>query len=366
MRDPKQLAGHVFILHAEDGSRVSCGVIQLGYPDQLVELETTLEVIPSDDAAFIGEGLRGGEVTVLQNLAGLAVADGVCYLGFATRLEPDVVSYLVGDGGQQCNVKNGCGAHIHSGTGCTDVESQGGHYYDSATLPVDPWQLESYYTTDTRGTAALIGCTITGTDATDYPTKPFIVHMTDGGRTYCGVLEGGDEGGEGIISPPLDLDAPTDAPLPDIFTILEDKELTTLLSALQTAGLVDALKYDRDTAEGPPEMVTLFAPTNAAFNALPDDVVDCLLLPKFENELINVLTYHVINDGRLPGSNAIHALISEDGQVNIYMVNAEFIEIDRDGTAVTINGVADVVEADLMAVNGVVHTINNVLLPAGT
>jgi hypothetical protein len=59
MRDPKQLAGHVFILHAEDGSRVSCGVIQLGYPDQLVELETTLEVIPSDDAAFI-EGLRGG------------------------------------------------------------------------------------------------------------------------------------------------------------------------------------------------------------------------------------------------------------------------------------------------------------------
>ena len=73
-----------------------------------------------------------------------------------------------------------------------------------------------------------------------------------------------------------------------------------------------------------------------------------------------------IHDARLPGSNAIHALISEDGQVNIYMVNAEFIEIDRDGTAVTINGVADVVEADLMAVNGVVHTINNVLLPLGT
>ena len=81
-------------------------------------------------------------------------------------------------------------------------------------------------------------------------------------------------------------------------------------------------------------------------------------------------TKHAISeyicDVRQLGSNAIHALISEDGQVNIYMVNAEFIEIDRDGTAVTINGVADVVEADLMAVNGVVHTINNVLLPAGT
>ena len=201
MRDPTLLAGKVFILHAEDGSRVSCGVIQgYQYPDQLVELETTLEVIPSDDAAFIGEGLRGGEVTVLQNLAGLAVADGVCYLGFAKGLEPNVVSYLYDPNpyisSQQCNVTNGCGTHIHSGTGCADVESQGGHYYDSATLPVDPWQLESYYTTDTRGTAALIGCTITGTDATDYPTKPFIVHMTDGGRTYCGVLEGGDEGGE--------------------------------------------------------------------------------------------------------------------------------------------------------------------------
>ena len=203
MRDPTLLAGKVFILHAEDGSRVSCGVIQgYQYPDQLVELETTLEVIPSDDAAFIGEGLRGGEVTVLQNLAGLAVADGVCYLGFAKGLEPDVVSFLVPDSGSDtCNVKNGCGAHIHSGTGCTDVESQGGHYYDSATLPVDPWQLESYYTTDTRGTAALIGCTITGTDATDYPTKPFIVHMTDGGRKLCGVLEG--ESGEGIIFTPL-------------------------------------------------------------------------------------------------------------------------------------------------------------------
>ena len=159
--------------------------------------------------------------------------------------------------------------------------------------------------------------------------------------------------------------APT-IPLPDIIGTLINNGFSILLEALEKADLVDGLSYDRDTAEEPPPELTLFAPTNAAFNALPENVVDCLLLPKFENELINVLTYHVINDGRLPGSNAIHALISEDGQVNIYMVNAEFIEIDRDGTAVTINGVADVVEADLMAVNGVVHTINNVLLPAGT
>jgi len=149
--------------------------------------------------------------------------------------------------------------------------------------------------------------------------------------------------------------APT-IPLPDIFTILEDKGLTTLLSALQTAGLVDAFKYDRDTAEEPPPELTLFAPTNAAFNALPDNVVDCLLLPKFENELINVLTYHVANEEFL-AQNLV------DGKV-LRMLNEEFIEFDVDGTAVTINDSADVVEANLMAVNGVVHTINNVLLPA--
>ena len=87
-------------------------------------------------------------------------------------------------------------------------------------------------------------------------------------------------------------------------------------------------------------------------------MVDCLLLPKFENELINVLTYHVANEEFL-AENLV------DGKV-LRMLNEEFIEFDVDGTAVTINDSADVVEANLMAVNGVVHTINNVLLPAGT
>ena len=155
---------------------------------------------------------------------------------------------------------------------------------------------------------------------------------------------------------PEPTNAPT-IPLPDIITILEDKELTILLSALATAGLVDALKYDRDTAEDPPPNLTLFAPTNAAFNALPADVVPCLLLPKFENLLADILLYHVASEEYL-AQNLV------DGQV-IEMLNAEFIEIDVDGTALTINGVSPV-EANLMAVNGVVHTINNVLLPAGT
>ena len=279
MRDPKQLAGKVFILHAEDGSRVSCGVIQLGYPDQLVELETTLDVIPSPDdeldtynilrsRAGLDE-LPGGEVTVLQNLAGLAVADGVCYLGFAKGLEPNVVSYLYDPNpyisSQQCNVTNGCGTHIHSGTGCADVESQGGHYYDSATLPVDPWQRESYYTTDIIGTAALIGCTITGTAATDYSTKPFIVHMPDGGRKLCGVLEGGDDPSPtpspvppasvnyfNVLTQPLDeMNNPTQFSVTNLFVISNVDNFVDIFPPINVISNVDYIAEGRSVPDAP-------------------------------------------------------------------------------------------------------------------
>ena len=130
-----------------------------------------------------------GKVQVIKGLSE-AVTDGVCYFGYATGLEPNVVSFLEDKTSTQCNVKNGCGAHIHSGSSCDDVETQGGHYYDT-DLPVDPWLLESYYSTDAYGTAFLIGCTITGEYTTDYTTHPFIVHGTDGGRVMCGLL--GDE-----------------------------------------------------------------------------------------------------------------------------------------------------------------------------
>ena len=98
-------------------------------------------------------------VNVFSDLAGEdSVPDGVCYQGYAMNLEPDLESFLLGTGSNQCNVTNGCGAHIHAGTGCESTEEQGRHYYDDAELAIDPWLLESYYSTDNAGTAVYFGC----------------------------------------------------------------------------------------------------------------------------------------------------------------------------------------------------------------
>ena len=131
-----------------------------------------------------------GFVNVFSGISD-SVIDGVCYMGWATGLEPDVVSFLV-DGNSssdQCTEKNGCGSHMHEGPGCESKDAQGSHYYDRETIASDPWARESYYTTDNSGTAALIGCVITGDGASDYKSNAFILHDTAGDRMLCGLLE---------------------------------------------------------------------------------------------------------------------------------------------------------------------------------
>ena len=189
MDDPTLLEGRVFIIHGEDGARESCGVIEVVSASSIRDLQSTiltagLDPIPGTD--FVG----GGNVEVLTKLLD-SVPDGVCYQGYAGLLPKNVVSFLVPNNGgsDTCNVKNGCGTHIHNGTSCATVDEQGGCYYDRDTVPVNPWSLESYYTTSPEGAAALIGCTITGTEATEYETRPFIVRDTDGSRVLCGLIE---------------------------------------------------------------------------------------------------------------------------------------------------------------------------------
>lgn len=82
---------------------------------------------------------------------------------------------------------NGCGAHIHSGTSCADSASQGGHFYDSEIVAIDPWINEGYTTTTRSGQAYYVGCVVTGEDS--FKGKPFIVHEEDGSRAACGLLE---------------------------------------------------------------------------------------------------------------------------------------------------------------------------------
>ena len=120
---------------------------------------------------------------------------------------------------------------------------------------------------------------------------------------------------------------------------------TTLVAAVQAAGLVDTLK-----SEGP---FTVFAPTDEAFAALPEGTVATLLLPENKEQLISILTYHVVPGKVMSGdlSNGMTATTVQGSDVTI-MIN--------DG--VSING-ANVTTADVEASNGVIHVIDSVILP---
>lgn len=122
---------------------------------------------------------------------------------------------------------------------------------------------------------------------------------------------------------------------------------TTLLAAAEAAGLVDALKGD-----GP---LTIFAPTDAAFAALPSGTVETLLEPENKEQLAGILKLHVIAGAKIKAADlAGKATTAEtlNGTVSI------------DGTdGVTING-AKVISADVKASNGIIHVIDAVLLPA--
>jgi len=123
-------------------------------------------------------------------------------------------------------------------------------------------------------------------------------------------------------------------------------ELSTLVTAVTAAGLVDALSA--------PGNITVFAPTNDAFAALPAGALDSLLADT--GALTNVLTYHVSGD-YYPAS----ALIGQRGRVPT--LQGDFIRVDARGAGVHLNGSTSVTTPDVMASNGVVHIIDGVLLP---
>lgn len=121
---------------------------------------------------------------------------------------------------------------------------------------------------------------------------------------------------------------------------------TTLVAALNAAGLVETLK-----GAGP---FTVFAPTNAAFNALPAGTVDGLLVPEKKADLTKILTYHVV-------AGSVKAADLTDGQKVKTLQGEELTVAIKDGK-VSING-ANVTAADLAGTNGVIHVIDAVLMP---
>jgi uncharacterized surface protein with fasciclin (FAS1) repeats len=116
----------------------------------------------------------------------------------------------------------------------------------------------------------------------------------------------------------------------------------TLATALQAAGLIDTLK-----GPGP---FTVFAPTDAAFAAIPKDQLDAILADKAK--LTSILTYHVV-----PGK--VMAADVKAGQVTT--VQGSALTIATAG-GVTVNG-AKVTATDITASNGVIHVIDRVVLP---
>ena len=122
---------------------------------------------------------------------------------------------------------------------------------------------------------------------------------------------------------------------------------STLVAAVQAAGLVATLKGD-----GP---FTVFAPTDEAFAALPAGTVESLLLPENKEQLISILTYHVV-----PGKVMSTDLVDD---MTAATVQGGDIMIDLDN-GVMIND-ASVAAADIVTSNGVIHVIDKVILPAG-
>lgn len=120
---------------------------------------------------------------------------------------------------------------------------------------------------------------------------------------------------------------------------------TTLVAAVEAAGLVETLK-----GEGP---FTVFAPTDAAFAALPAGTVEDLLKPENKDKLVAILTYHVV-------SGKVMSTDLSEGQKAPTVQGAE-VTITLDGGA-KVNG-ATISTADIEASNGVIHVIDAVILP---
>ena len=138
-----------------------------------------------------------------------------------------------------------------------------------------------------------------------------------------------------------------DDSLGTIYDVAAENGFTTLLAAVDAAGLKATLESD-----GP---FTVFAPTNAAFSALPAGTVETLLLPENIDALTDILTYHVVS-GRVTSSQ----VVSLESATTLLGQNVSIEVIDG---SVFING-AEVTIVDVEADNGIIHVIDAVLLPA--
>jgi uncharacterized surface protein with fasciclin (FAS1) repeats len=132
-------------------------------------------------------------------------------------------------------------------------------------------------------------------------------------------------------------------------TATRNGRFKTLVAAVKAAGLVDTLK-----GKGP---FTVFAPTDAAFAALPKGTLETLLKPENKEKLTAILTYHVV-----PGKVTAADVKKLESGTEVPTVNGTKVTLRHGDPGVTVNS-ARVIKADVMADNGVIHVIDHVLLP---
>ncbi len=125
-----------------------------------------------------------------------------------------------------------------------------------------------------------------------------------------------------------------------------NKDFSTLVAAVQAAGLVETL-----SSKG---SFTVFAPTNAAFEKLPAGTVETLLKPENKGMLTSILTYHVV-PGTLKAAKVVKRTSIKTAQGGILRI------VVKDGKVMVNN--AQVVATDIVASNGVIHVIDAVLIP---
>lgn len=131
--------------------------------------------------------------------------------------------------------------------------------------------------------------------------------------------------------------------------------VTTVVAAVKAAGLVETLK-----GEGP---FTVFAPDNDAFKKLPEGTVDTLLKPENKNQLVNILTYHVVSGTYTSADLKVMAskgetLTTVQGETLTPVMENNMLML-RDSMGKTVG----VVTADIISSNGVTHVIDTVLMP---
>ena len=180
------------------------------------------------------------------------------------------------------------------------------------------------------------GATVNVTD-TDIEASNGVIHVIDGVVTpKAAAAEDGGETASGTI----------------VDVASGNADFSTLVAAVKAASLVETL-----AGEGP---FTVFAPTNAAFEALPAGTVDTLLMPENKDKLAGILTYHVV-------AGKVMAADLTDGQ-KVKTVQGAELTVGIDGDKVTLTdatgNTVNVVDTDIEASNGVIHVIDGVVLPS--